>query len=169
MIGSLPTVTFDTSAHNRLAKDGAFSEPMLAGIRSGLFFRFAGLSIGELIACPDLNKRDELFTYCRRLQLGPNDCIYPQNELLRLQIMEHFNKPIAFDWTEVNVRAWEYERMLQTREFITDQQLAVNEKNEQITRAKQYEQMFSGLRPELEKLLAAHGEPPPRTFQRSCC
>ena len=39
MIGEIPIVSFDTSAHNRLVDDGSRSEPILAGINSGLWFR----------------------------------------------------------------------------------------------------------------------------------
>ena len=53
MIGHLPIISFDTSAHNRLLRDSSRSEAVLAGIKSGLFFRFAGLSIEELVATPD--------------------------------------------------------------------------------------------------------------------
>lgn len=53
MIGDFPIVTFDTTVHNRLVDDGPLSEALLAGLKSGLFFRFAGLSLDELVATPD--------------------------------------------------------------------------------------------------------------------
>jgi hypothetical protein len=83
MIGAIPIVTFDTSAHNRLADGGPVSEALLAGIKSGMCFRFAGLSVDEMVSCPDPAKRAALFTFCARLQLGRSDCIFPPNELLR--------------------------------------------------------------------------------------
>jgi hypothetical protein len=43
MIGDCPIVTFDTTAYIRLVETGPLSEAVLAGIKSGLFFRFAGL------------------------------------------------------------------------------------------------------------------------------
>lgn len=67
MIGNLPIVTFDTTAHNRLVDDGPLSEPVLAGLKSGFFFRFAGLTIDEMVATPDPAKRAALFTSCARL------------------------------------------------------------------------------------------------------
>jgi hypothetical protein len=68
MIGRFPIVTFDTTAHNRLVEDGPLSEAVLAGLKSGMFFRFAGLSIEEIASCPDPVKRAALFNYCGRLQ-----------------------------------------------------------------------------------------------------
>ena len=38
MIGQYPIISFDTSAHNRLVDDGALSEAVLAGLKSGLCF-----------------------------------------------------------------------------------------------------------------------------------
>jgi hypothetical protein len=64
MTGNLPIITFDTSAHNRLVDDGARSQPVLARVKAGLFFRFAGLSIEELISTPDRIKRAALFESC---------------------------------------------------------------------------------------------------------
>lgn len=60
----MTVVTFDTSAHNRLLKDGPASEPMLAGLTSGVHFRFAGLSIDELFSTPDPTDRAALLASC---------------------------------------------------------------------------------------------------------
>jgi len=51
--GNLPIITFDTSANNRLVDDGARSEEVMARIKTTFFFRFAGLSMEELISTPD--------------------------------------------------------------------------------------------------------------------
>jgi hypothetical protein len=66
MIGDFPIVTFDTSAHNRLVEDGSFSNAVLAAFKAGLFFRFAGLSIEELVSTSDPVKREALFAYRAR-------------------------------------------------------------------------------------------------------
>lgn len=151
MIGRFPIVTFDTTAHNRLVEDGPLSEGMLAGLKSGMFFRFAGLSIEELASCPDPVKRAALFNYCGRLQAGQTDCIYPHNELMRLLVLAHFQNPESFDWKKVNVRAWEYERGIRLREFVSDEALATEQKEDQFARQKEYKQPFARLRPKLEK------------------
>ena len=167
MIGDFPIVTFDTSAHNRLVEDGPLSEAVLAGIKSGLFFRFAGLSIEELVSTSDPVKRAALFTYCARLQDGPTDCLYPQNELIRLLVAEHFRNPSAFNWTTVDVRGWEYEDAIRRRYFVFDQELAAVQYQELKSRQKNYKEMFSNLRPELRKVFDAHGEAPPATLREA--
>jgi len=165
MIGNFPIVTFDTSAHNRLVKDGVRSESVLAAIRSGLFFRFAGLSIDEMVACPDPAKRAALFNYCARLQLGLSDCIFPPNELIRDQVIAHFESPATFNWKAVQVRAMEYERGIQRRKIVLDPQLSAEQRLDQNALQKQYKRLFFGLRPKLESVFAAHGEAPPRAFR----
>lgn len=79
MIGELPTVSFDTSAHNRLVDDGLRSEPIMAALKSGLFFRFTGLSIEEIGATPDPARRTALFARCGRIQGGPTASSLPTN------------------------------------------------------------------------------------------
>jgi hypothetical protein len=167
MTGDSPIVTFDTSAHNRLVEDGPLSEAVLAGIRSGLFFRFAGLSIEELVSTPDPVKRAALFSYCARLQAGPTDCLYPQNELIRLLVAEHFRDPSAFNWMTVDVRGWEYEDAIRRRYFVGDQDLASVQCQEFKDRQKSYKQTFSSLRPKLRKVFDAHREAPPPTLREA--
>lgn len=146
MISDVPIVTFDTSAHNRLVADGLNSEPILISIRSCLFFRFAGLSIEELICTPDPTKRASLFASCARLQEGPSDCLYPQNELIRLLVVEHFRNPSSFNWMTVDVRAYECEDAIRRRrDFVGDQQLAVDQCQELRRRQKSYKRMFTDL------------------------
>lgn len=167
VLGDLRIVTFDTSAHNRLVDDGLQSEAVIAGLRSRLFFRFAGLSIEEMVACADSAKRNPLFTCCARIQEGRTDCIYPHNELLRRLIVDHSRNPAGFDWMTVNVRAWDIERAIKRRELIGDEQLSAERRIEQSERAKQYKKMFWGLRPKIEKVFNAHGEHPPTTFRQA--
>ena len=96
MIGAVGVVTFDTSGHNRLVKDGPLSEAILAGLKSGYHFRFAGLSLEELMSTPETSHRLALFSYCRRLQAGSTDSIYPHYETLRLLIQAHSQNPTHF-------------------------------------------------------------------------
>jgi hypothetical protein len=39
-------------------------------------------------------------------------------------VVEHFKNPSAFDWTAVDVRAWEYEGAIRRRYFISSPELA---------------------------------------------
>ena len=104
MIGDIPIVSFDTSSHNRLVKDGSLSEPILAGLKSGFAFRFVGLSIDEMVATADPVKRSALFAYCSRIQDGVSECIYPHNELVKRMIVGYSKNPTAFEQTywEIN-------------------------------------------------------------------
>jgi hypothetical protein len=81
-------VSFDTSSHNRLVKDGPLSEPVLAALKSGLSFRFVGLSIDEMVATAGPTKRAALFAYCSRIQDGLSECIYPHDELTKRMVVE---------------------------------------------------------------------------------
>lgn len=164
MIGEIPIITFDTRAHNRLVEDGPLSEPIYAALQSGLFFRFAALSLEELQACPDPTTRAALFASCGRLQHGQMDCIYPHNELITRLVKYHHENPATFDWKTVDVRGREYEQAIRTREFIGDEALAADQWRAQKDAQKAYRQMFANLRPELEKVFEAHGEVPPATL-----
>lgn len=166
MIGDYPIVSFDTGAHNKLVEDGCLSEPILAGIKSGLFFRFVGLSIDELIACSDPIKRAALRASCGRLQQGPSDCIYAHNEMLRLHILAHKQNP-SFDWKTVNVRAWEYEKGIQQPALILDEELSKTQLSHQRNSGKEYDHVLVQLRPKLQKIFKDNGEDPPPTFRQA--
>src|SRR5882724_5641134 len=103
MIGDVPIVSFDTSAHNRLVDDGALSVPIMAAINSGLWFRFAGLCVEELFAASNPDERKLLFASCRGLQRGPSECLLPPNKLTEQLVLAHRNDPKNFDWKTVNV------------------------------------------------------------------
>jgi hypothetical protein len=165
---TLPIITFDTSAHNRLVDDGAASERIMAALGSGFHFRFAGLSIEEMVATPDHGKRAALFASCERIRKdGRTDCVQPHNELIRLLILAHSKNPASFDWKAVGARAFAYEEGIGQRELIGDEQLSANQRREQFTRSKQYEKMFSGPRAEIERVFSEHGEAPPVTFREA--
>jgi hypothetical protein len=165
MIGDIPIVSFDTSGHNRLVEDGPLSEPVLAGLKSGLSFRFVGLSIDEMVATADPAKRAALFAYCSRIQDGLSECIYPHNELIKRMVVQHHKNPAAFDWKTVNVKAREYERAIRTRELVDDEALSAEQRADLKARRKEYEDMWAGLRPELEAVFKKHGEARPPTFR----
>lgn len=165
MIGDVPIVSFDTSSHNRLVEDGPLSEPVLAGLKSGLSFRFVGLSIDEMVATADPAKRAALFAYCSRIQDGLSECIYPHNELIKRMVVEHHKNPAAFNWKTVDVKAREYERAICRRELLGDEKLSADQRADLKARRKEYEDMWAGLRPELEAVFQKHGEAPPPTFR----
>jgi len=167
MVNDLPIVTFDTSAHNKLVEDAPRAEPLLTGLKSGLFFRFSGLSVGELFACPDAAKRAALSVSCQGLQGGQSDCLYPHNELVRLLIVDHFTHSAAFDWKTVDVRAPGYEQGIREGKFFGGQQLSAQQNKEQSEQKKAYKKVFAKPRDELERIFADHGEAQPATFREA--
>jgi hypothetical protein len=167
MIGDFSIISFDTSAHNRLVEGGPLSEPVLAGLKSGLFFRFVGLSLEEMVATSDPTKRAALFTYCARLQDGMTECIYPHNELIKRLIEEHYKNPAAFNWKTVDVKAQEYEQAIRSRELVDDEKLSAEQRAELKRQRKEYEAMFANIRPDLKEVFAKHGEAPPPTFREA--
>jgi hypothetical protein len=167
MSDDIPIVTFDTSAHNRLVKDGTSSRAVLAAIKAGWFFRFAALSIEELVSTPDTSLRAAFFSSCADLQNGPNDCLYPQNELIRLLVLNHFRNPATFDWRMVDVSAPEYEDALRSGSFVNDQQIAAQQSQEMKTRKTDYKEMFCRPRQPIKEVFEKHKEAPPTTLREA--
>jgi hypothetical protein len=165
MIGDIPIVSFDTSTHNELVKDGPLAEIVLAGLKSGLSFRFVGLSIEEMVATANPAKRAALFAYCSRIQDGLSECIYPHNWLTSRMVVEHHKNPAVFNWKTIDVKAREYERAIRRRELVGDEKLSSDQRAHLKARRKEYEDMWAGLRPELEAVFKKYGEAPPPTFR----
>lgn len=156
MIGKYPIVSFDTSVHNRLVEDGANAEPILAGIRSGLFFRFVGLSIEEMVACPDRVKKADLARQCARLQAGPTECIHAHGELSKLHIQAHHMNPGAYDWKTIDVRAREYQLAIALELEVPDETI---ELQAQWKVGESLDAVLLEMRPKLQgflKSMAAH-------------
>jgi hypothetical protein len=167
MIGDVPIVTFDTSAHNRLADDPR-SELVIARINSGLSIRFAGSSVEELYACPN-PRRGKLFASCRRLQCGPSECLLPSNLLIRKLILAHFNDPANFDWNAINVRYAADEELIRNYERFDNEQVSEMQREFQKARRaldkQQRERQRGSLRPRIQEIFRRHGETPPAAFQ----
>ena len=49
--------------------------------------------------------------------------------------------------------------------MILDPQLSADQREEHDARQRQYRQIFTGIRPKIEAVFAAHGEAPPRAFR----
>jgi hypothetical protein len=165
MIGDIPIVSFDTSTYNELVKDRPRAEIVLAGLKSGLSFRFVGLSIDEMVATADPIKRAALFAYCSRIQDGLSECIYPHNELTTRMVEEHHKNPATFDWKKVDVKAREYERAIRRRELVDDEKLSADQRADLKARKKEYEDMWAGLRPQLDAVFEKYGECAPPRFR----
>lgn len=167
MIGDIPIVSFDTSTHNELVKNGPLAEIVLAALKSGLSFRFVSLSIDEMVATADPTKRAALFTYCARIQDGLSECIYPHNELVTRMVVEHHRNPSTFNWKTVDVKAREYEQAIRNRELISNEELSADQRADLKTRSREFEDMWAGLNPELKEVFKRHGEAPPPTFREA--
>jgi len=165
MIGDVPIVTFDTSAHNRLVDGGALSVPITGEINSRLWFRFAGLSVEELFAASNRDKRQELFASCRGLQRGPSECLLPPNKLMEQLVSAHRNDPRNFDWKTVNVRWPLCEGAIRDPEFLNDEETSLGQREFQRELRKVGRQDLVALRPEIQAIFEAHGETPPTALR----
>lgn len=166
MIGDVPIVTFDSSAHNRLVDSDADS--IIARINSELWFRFAGSCVEELSATTTPEDRTKLFTSCGQLQCSSSDCLLPSNLLTEQLVLAHFNNPKAFNWKTVNVRCSDCERAIRDPRFFDDEQTAGEQRAFQWERkmiGKQDRERKRVKRPEIQAIFAKHGEAPPTTFQ----
>jgi hypothetical protein len=166
MIGEVPVVSFDTSAHNRLV--GPDAEPIIARINSELWFRFAGSCVEELSATARPEDRNKLFASCQSLQRGPSECLLPSNLLTEQLVSAHFADPKTFNWKTVNVRWSDCERAIRDPRFFDDEQTAGEQRAFQRERkmvGKQDRERKRTKRSEIQAFFAKHGEAPPTTFQ----
>ena len=65
----------------------------------------------------------------------------------------------------MDVKAREYERAIRTRELVDDEALSAEQRADLKARRREYEDMWAGLRPELEEAFKKYGEVPPPTFR----
>jgi len=164
MIGAVPIVTFDTSAHNRVADDPR-RRSVVNGINAGLWFRFAGLSIEELYATSQQSERESLLASCRSLQSGPSECLLPPNKLTEQLVMAHHNDPEHFDWRTVNVRWPLCEDAIRDRQFFDDEETSRAQPDFQKERKRAGRDDLVALRPEIQAIFESNGESPPTTFR----
>lgn len=165
MINGRLVLTFDTSVHNRMYRDGSKSDAIFAALKAGYFVRIAGLSVEEVYATPNRSARTGILASMARLQAGPNDCLLPQNELLRLLITAYDKDPNGFDWRRVNVSSQDCTRGLTDRELVENDQLASQQRQHLNDAKKEFEGVWSKLRPKLEEVIDRHSEAAPTRFQ----
>jgi hypothetical protein len=80
-------------------------------------------------------------------------------------VVEHHTNPTGFDWKTVDVKAREYEQGIRARELVDDEELSAEQRADLKARRKEYEDMWAGLRPELEEAFKKHGEALPLAFR----
>jgi hypothetical protein len=163
---NIPIVTFDTSAHNRLApKGGPLAEPVIAKIKSDMLFRFAGVAIEEIYATKDSTRRSLLLNSCRKLQEGESDCVHRQDEVLKILVEAHVKDPARFDWTAAEVISGEYMQEISRGKWINDEDLIAKHRREHFAQLKRFEQMFKPFRAELRPVFEANREARPKTYR----
>lgn len=165
MIGDVPIVTFDTSAHNRLADGSVSSRQSRERINSQLWFRFAGLSVEELYATSRAENREALFASCRGLQCGPSECLLPPNKLTEQLVLAHQNDPRNFDWKVVDVRWPRCEEAIRDPAFFDDAETSQGQREFQKDRKRLGKEDLVDLRPKIQAIFEAHGETPPTSFR----
>jgi hypothetical protein len=165
MIQNSPVVMLDTSAHNRLLKDGLESEAIFAALKTGYHVRLAGLSIEELMSTTKRQTRIALIQSTARLLLGPSDCLHAHNEMLRLLIAAYEADPQGFRWQSVNVSAPQYETELNQRRFSSDDALAAEQWKHMAEVDAQYETVWARIRPKLEEIYQRHCEQRPLSLE----
>jgi hypothetical protein len=163
MSADIPIVAFDTSAHNRLVDDHR-GEQVIEWINSQFRFRFAGLSIDELFACPS-PRREKLFASCRRLQSGSSDCLLTSSLLIERLILAHFSDPMNFDWRDVNVRSLDDESLIRNYMLLNIDQASKQQSQFQAERRRLAKQEFVAARTKIQRVFKRHGESQPDNFQ----
>lgn len=116
---SLPTIVFDTSGINALAKGGAASEPIMKALLCGFDVWITAMSMDESIATRKPAVREVLLTCAQRL-LGSGRCVWPPHEITTLLVSAHAKSPSTFDWRNVDVRARLYERAIIDRDYTNE-------------------------------------------------
>lgn len=165
MIQNRPVVMFDTSAHNRLLKDGLESEAIYAAFKTGYHVRLAGISIEELMAATKKQRRTALIQSAARLLHGQSDCLHAHNEVLRLLIAAHDAAPERFRWQLVNVSAPEYCKELSERKYTSDDAVAAEQWQHMKAVKAEFESTWATLRPKLEEIYQRDGEQRPSSLE----
>lgn len=159
-----PVVTFDTSVHNRLMKDGLESEAIYAALQSGYFVLINGICIEELMASTVAETRTRLIASAGRLTYGPHNCLLPQNEIVTRLVRAYESDPLRFQWRRVNITSPEYAAELSRRTLTADDAVAQHVWKELQDTKKQFDKMWRELRGKLEEAFQRDGASRPLTF-----
>jgi hypothetical protein len=153
------SLSFDTSAINALADD-LVSADLTARIQASFVVRLTGTDIEEVIATPDSGRRGKVLDACQALLSG-GECIQPFHIILE-RLVRDFDKGMAFEWSQVDIRATDYEREVIQRENIDDT-LSQQQRNFARENNKTFADVFNSARPKFDELFSA-GTPRPEGF-----
>jgi hypothetical protein len=153
VMGYKPILTFDTSSIGGTGclVDEPDLDALLAGFTTGFHSRFTFTSVGEIIATTSRERRQEQLKVCKRL-LSSGDCIDPQHEVIR-KMVERFEQPGPFDWTNVDVRFLEAESEISREQNFSDE-LAEQEREEARTHEREFINVYGDAKPEFDKIFA---------------
>lgn len=141
---ALPSIVFDTSGLNELAKDSD-SQSLVAGIRSGFRVLLSDTNINEIAATGDAPKREHLLKLCRRLVHAGN-CIQSYQWILNALANRHSADPGRFEWRQVDVRFRELEGEIGRREFLGNDDVADKLRTDNKATNKEFKALFKRAR-----------------------
>jgi hypothetical protein len=127
-MSGLPRVILDTSVINALEDGGQQYEPLMRGLECGYEIILPATSADEIVSTKKVRRREALLSRFVRL-LTVAKCIMPPHEIVRALVTEHVSNPL-FDWTDVDVRAPEYEVAIPARDF--DESICAENRIQQI-------------------------------------
>jgi hypothetical protein len=107
------------------------------------------MSVDELIATTDENKREDLIAGCQQI-LGSGRCVWPPHEIVTLPTSAHAGNPTRFDWRGVNIRAQVYERAVIDRDYTNE--LCATQLREQRRLEDNFMEFWQALRVKLDPL-----------------
>jgi hypothetical protein len=122
VISVMPTILFDTSGLNELAKD-CESQALMAGLSSGYHVLLSETNINEIGATSNAEKRTLLLQLCQRL-LHTGSAIQSCQWILNAMANRHSADPESFDWRKVDVRFRALEEEIGRREFLGNDSVA---------------------------------------------
>lgn len=162
----MPTIGFDTSGINALVDDGKNSEPLMKALRCAFDVQLPALSVEEVLSTPAIKEpRRELLLMCCQRLLASGQCLWPPHEILRLLITAHSSNPSQFEWTRTDVRARVYEDAIIRRDF--PDQLCRTQRKHQFEAEEGFDQMWKGLRPKLDAILAEDPSKRPANYREA--
>jgi hypothetical protein len=161
---SLPTIAFDTSAVNWMAKDAPRSESFIAALHSGFSVQLTGMVVGELISTQDAAKREIFLACCQRL-LASGRCVWPPHEIIRRLISAHHSNPARFDWQHIDIGASAYARAIAERIF--DDAHCLEEWTVQKQLEDQFLNQWGDLGKELDGIFVEKPALRPKTYARA--
>jgi len=151
------TLTFDSSAINRLTEDKE-SDVLIAAVKTAYFVRLTATNVDELIATPKKKligpptekrkKRDALLKTCGDL-LTVGECIFPHHFISDALVMDYQNHGQS-NWQTLKIRSRHYEDLISRPELVKE--LSISQRNFGKRTQSAFARTFAGLGRKLERL-----------------